>query len=205
MAAPITHIVFADKIFDKYFSDKEKPDFFLGTSFPDIRYPAKIERSLTHLEFNNINDIQKDDSFIAGLKFHNFLDKIREEFIVSKKLYAMCPDSKTITMSVKFLEDEIFYSKLNNWKEFSSYFDNIISEETNFNINKDVLENWHTSISKYISNIPEDKTRHELVKNMGFPEDLAIQINNDIKIMKSNSEITNIINDFYNKFDLLIN
>ena len=52
MAAPITHIVLTNKIFNKYFSNKEKGDFFIGASFPDIRYLKVIKREKTH--FNNI-------------------------------------------------------------------------------------------------------------------------------------------------------
>jgi len=43
MAAPITHIALTEKIFDKFFKDKKRKDFFIGTLFPDIRY-LKITR-----------------------------------------------------------------------------------------------------------------------------------------------------------------
>jgi len=44
MAAYITHIVLTDKIFDKHFSNKNKAEFYIGTSFPDIRYLGVIKK-----------------------------------------------------------------------------------------------------------------------------------------------------------------
>jgi hypothetical protein len=52
MAAPITHIALAEKLYGQYFSDKNKQDFFVGTSLADIRYLGTIERDKTH--FKNI-------------------------------------------------------------------------------------------------------------------------------------------------------
>jgi len=49
MPWPATHILIAEKVYDQYFSHLDRKDFLLGTSFPDIRYPAKLNRHQTHL------------------------------------------------------------------------------------------------------------------------------------------------------------
>ncbi len=77
MATPITHVVLTDKIYNKFFSDKNKKEFFIGTLLPDIRYLKVIERNKTHFENLAISDLKDDDSFLSGMKFHSILDKTR--------------------------------------------------------------------------------------------------------------------------------
>lgn len=48
MATPITHIVLTEKVFEKFFKDKTRKDFFIGTSFPDIKYLKVIDRDKSH-------------------------------------------------------------------------------------------------------------------------------------------------------------
>ena len=81
MAAPITHIVLTDKIFQNHFKDKNKADFYTGTVFPDIRYLGVIDRNKTHFKNLKISDVKKETSFWAGFKFHSFLDEAREKFL----------------------------------------------------------------------------------------------------------------------------
>ncbi|MDP2932964.1 MAG: hypothetical protein Q8N81_02425, partial [bacterium] len=119
MAAPITHIVLAEKVFNKYFSDKKRKDFYVGTIFSDIRYLGAIDRKSTHspLRELNLKDVKEEqNSFTAGLKFHSLVDDIRERFIESKNIHSMIPESKHKTQILKLLEDELYYNKINNWK-----------------------------------------------------------------------------------------
>ena len=51
MAAPATHIVLTDKIYNRYFSDIDRKKFYIGTLFPDIyKIVKKTERARTHLK-----------------------------------------------------------------------------------------------------------------------------------------------------------
>lgn len=84
MAAPITHVVLTAKIFDNFFQDKVKKDFFIGTLFPDIRYLKVIDRDQTHFSNLSISDLKTEDSFLAGMKFHSMIDVVREKFILMK-------------------------------------------------------------------------------------------------------------------------
>ena len=65
MAAPITHIALTEKIFDKFFKNKTRKDFFIGTSFPDIRYLKVIDRDKTHYDDLSVADLGNDASFSA--------------------------------------------------------------------------------------------------------------------------------------------
>ncbi len=97
MAAPITHIVLTQKIFDKYFRRLDHQLFFIGTLLPDIRYLGVIDRKETHYKNLSIKDLNGEKSFLAGLKFHSILDEVREKFIIENDIYSLCMDSKYIT------------------------------------------------------------------------------------------------------------
>lgn len=100
MAAPITHIILADKIFNRYFADKDKRDFYVGTSFPDIRYMGIIKREKTHFIDLDIKTLQQLPSFEAGMKFHSLVDIVRENYMRSRGVYSILPESPYITQSL---------------------------------------------------------------------------------------------------------
>jgi len=201
MAAPITHIVLTDKVFNKYFQDKEKKDFFVGTSLPDIRYLKVIARNKVHFNNLNLDKIKQENSFLAGLKFHSLLDKARENFVVSKDIYSLCPKSEYIIQSLKLLEDDILYDKIQNWQEFIDFFDEILPEELALDISKESLNKWHKILQKYFSKQPNDDTRKILLTDLGFSEEIAKEINENIKQMKDNQEIIQIIKELYNNLE----
>ena len=86
MAAPITHIALTEKIFNNIFHNYDKKEFIIGTSFPDIRYLGTIDREKTHLSVNNLENINDKSSFISGMKFHALVDKVREDFLLSRNI-----------------------------------------------------------------------------------------------------------------------
>jgi len=189
MATPITHIVLTNKVFNEKFKDKKKRDFFVGTVFPDIRYLAKIERRFTHsLDFKETN------SFKAGIKFHYLIDNVWNEFV---RL------DNNIT-SFKFLEDELLYEKINDWKEYIGYFDKVFSDELLFNISKEKTKEWHNILQEYFSKKPDDSTRENFIKNLEFPKERINQINRNVNLLKKDKKIIQSINDFYNNFELLL-
>ncbi len=204
MAAQITHIVLTNKIFDKFFQDKIKKDFFVGTSFPDIRYLGVIDRDKTHYQNLTIKDLEKDDSFLAGLKFHSILDTAREEFIVKNNIYDLCPKSQYITQSIKLLEDEILYDYIENWEEYIKYFDEILAEEKKFSISDKNLEKWHDILKQYFQEKPSQEKTKKLLLNIGFKDEAANEINENISQIKNNDKIIDIIKNLYNNFNSII-
>ena len=134
MAAPITHIALTEKIFDKFLKDKLSQDFFIGTSFPDIRYLKVIDKDKTHYNNLSVSDLGNDDSFSAGVKFHSIIDHAREKYIVENDTYSLCPDSKYITQSLKILEDEVFYQHVKDWTIYIEYLNEILQAEKNYGV-----------------------------------------------------------------------
>ena len=204
MAAPITHIALTEKIFDKFFKYKIRKDFFIGTSFPDIRYLKVIDRNKTHYKNLFIADLGNDESFSAGVKFHSILDHARENFIVENDTYSLCPESKYITQSLKILEDEIFYQHVKDWSMYLDYLNEILPIERNYGIAEKDLAKWHSLLQQYFQKQPDKGAVSNFALDIGFTDKVANEINNNISIMRANKKIIEIIKNLYKNFDSLI-
>lgn len=204
MAAPITHIVLTQKVFDKFFKDKIRKDFFIGTSFPDIRYLKVIDRNKTHYNSLSIADLGNDESFSAGVKFHSILDHVREKFIVENNAYALCPESKYITQSLKILEDEIFYQHVKDWSMYMDYFNEILQVERDYGIAEKDLNKWHILLQQYFQEKPSNNSIRNFILNIGLSEEVADEIKQNIALMRTNKKIINIIENLYKNFENLL-
>ena len=204
MAAPITHIVLTTKIFDIFFKDKVRKDFFIGSLFPDIRYLKVIDRDKSHFGNLKIGDLKNDDSFSAGVKFHSILDHVREKLIVENDLYSLCPESKYITQSLKILEDEIFYQHVKDWTIYTEYLNEILQAEKDYGVAEKDLKKWHSLLQQYFQKQPDEQAVKNFTLSIGFTEEVAVEINKNIAKMKANKKIINIIKNLYKNFDSLI-
>ncbi len=201
MAAPITHIVLADKVFDKFFSDKKRKDFYIGTIFPDIRYLGVIDRKKTHFKGVKINDLKDEDSFSAGLKFHSLVDEVRVKFMKLKDICSLHPDSKYSEIALKIIEDELCYDRVNNWDEFIGFLNEVLPDELSFGIQKKDITIWHRMLQVYFLKKPDEKSNRVLTVGLEFLEDAQGEINNFINQMRSSEEIKRIIKEFYDNFE----
>ncbi len=204
MAAPITHVALTVKIFDKFFKDKIRKDFFIGTLFPDIRYLKVIDRDKTHFDDFKITDLKNDDSFSAGVKFHSILDIAREKFIIANDVYSLCPKLKYVTESLKILEDEIFYQHVKNWNEYIGYLNKILPNETDFGIAEKDIQKWHTLLRQYFQKQPGEQAITNFMLNIGFPSEVVRETNKNVVKMKTDKKIINILKKLYKNFDTLM-
>lgn len=204
MAMPITHVALAAKVFDKSFPDKTRKDFFIGTLFPDIRYLEVIDRSKTHFSDLKIIDLEKEDSFSAGIKFHSILDVAREKFIVANNVYALCPRSQYSTPSLKIVEDIIFYERIADWGVYIKYLNEILPSEENFGIAKKDIQKWHVIMQQYFKKQPDEQTVANFIPSIGFSDKVAREINENVVKMKANKKIIDILNNLYENFDALV-
>ena len=204
MAAPITHIVLANKVFNKYFSDKDKADFYRGTVFPDVRYLGGIRRSETHFEDVTFFDVKKEDSFFAGFKLHSLIDRIRERFIHKQNIYSFLPASRHIVEAVKLIEDRLLYSKVKDWKSVKDYLNNYSKEEFSFKVNRNEIEKWHGLLRIYFDKEPKvENTIEFLSKLKGFKGSLG-ELKFLMDRLDSNPKIREMVFKFYREFEILL-
>lgn len=200
MAAPITHIVLTDKVFAKEFPMFSEEKFFIGTSFPDIRYLGVIERNKTHFTNPSLKCIKSENDVKAGMMFHSLVDEVREKFIEENKVYKIIPRNDISIQSLKLFEDEILYNKIENWNSIASYFDSILPEESTYTIKTEEIERWHNTLKLYFAQKPNIKSREILFKEMNFNDGQRMQIEENISDMRRNDGLANIIASFYDEF-----
>lgn len=203
MAAPATHIVLAEKLFEKYFSDKDKTSYVVGTSFPDIRYLGVIDRKKTHYHNVKISEIIKENSFKAGVKLHSLVDEVRESFMKKQKLYSLFPESPLLTQGVKFFEDRVLYDRGSDWKTLLSCFDNVLPQELEYGITTKDVQRWHSLLAKILSHKPGDEDVVFFVSEIGKPPQMAEEIIKIVNGVKKKESAEKIINEFYDNFETL--
>lgn len=160
MACPVSHIIYANKYFEKNPSHQlDKDEFILGCVFPDIRRIDKsIRRKDTHLRFKPVDlNFEGLDSFNAGWKYHVYCDMKREEILNKYKFYSLNNAGDVWGLAGKFLEDEIIYEKYNNWEKLVYYFENIPGIEIGVDVSHETADLWYTILAKYIEKKPDGK------------------------------------------------
>lgn len=185
MAAPITHILQAEIIYSKYFSDKSRKEFFIGTCFPDIRSIGVIEEQKTHFENLSLKDLKDESPFGAGVKFHSIVDNYRKGFIAENKIYDSLPKAEYIKESLKLFEDEYYYSLVNHLPAYIDFLKEVSPEELDFGIKEKDIKNWHNIIINYLSNKPDDDSRMKYYLNKGFGADSVNIINKNIVALRT--------------------
>ena len=157
--------------------------------FSHIRYIAKIERRLTH----NV-DFKGKNSFEKGIKFHYLIDQIWNKLI----------RSSDYIISLKFLEDEILYDKIDDWREYINFFDKVTKDELLLNIPEEKIKEWYEILQRYFSEKPNNSIRRKILTDLEFSKELPDRMNRNIDLMKKDQKIIKTINEFYNNIESLI-
>lgn len=203
MAGPITHIVLTDKIFDKYLKNFSKKDFFIGVCFSDIRYLKVLDRERTHDNLVEPVELFGNNSFMAGVEFHALIDKVREDFLLTKKNYAELIKQPLLTWVINFFEDEVLYDRISDWKSISQFLKNLPYKQIRFDINKKTVNLWYKWLRCYIEAFSPESRSRWLLKN-GFPEFMVTSFNGLIEELKNKNQHRKVILELYNKIEDLI-
>ncbi|MBU1091681.1 hypothetical protein KKA27_02375 [Patescibacteria group bacterium] len=204
MASPIVHVVLTNKIFNTFFQHHNKKDFFIGTCLPDIRYLKVTERDKTHFQNVNLDKLNKENSFLAGLKFHSILDKVREDYIVLNDTYNLCPESKYSTLALKLLEDRILYNNITNWNECINYLDDILDDEVNLGIKNEDIKKWHSLLQQLFSHQPNKNSIQDFASELFFSNEDINELDKIATELNKNNKVIKIIKNLYINFDSLL-
>jgi hypothetical protein len=205
MSWPATHILIAEKVFDRYFNHLNRKAFILGTSFPDIRYPAKIDRDKTHIKNIPLATIQKQTAFQAGLLFHTYVDSLWNTFVYRHQdaLFSIVPHNRPMFHTLKILQDQLLYSKLNDWPLIVTYFKTILPEEKTFGAQETMIQRWHNMLSQYLSK-PTNEDDLEML-TVSLPPELVETIRIYFRKYQNQPLLSHILTQFYTQVDDLIN
>ncbi len=202
MPWPATHVIIADQVYDKYFRQLYKQAFIIGTCFPDIRYPAKIKRNLTHFREVTLQQIQGQESFQAGVLFHSLTDRLWNTYMREQDVYQYCKFNAINHHALKLLQDQVIYENILDWKAFTKYFDTVLPQEQVFGINEQLLRSWHSSLANYMSKSP---CQHDIKM---LESSMTAEVINDIhasyKMLSQKSPVIKILEEFYNAAPLMM-
>jgi hypothetical protein len=207
MAGPISHIIYAQKYFEKHPSALNKDEFILGSVFPDIRRISKnIKREDTHIPVkdhvdlkiiggtNSVNlDFTDLSSFQAGWKFHLYCDMKREEILKKQNFYSLEMTTDYWAIPSKILEEMLIYTGYNNWEKIYHYFNHAPQIETGLNVPRETLALWYSILAKYIEQPPTLKSAHIFLTKQFFLKDKADKIIAVLAKIQENRQITTIL------------
>lgn len=150
-ALPVTHVYFTKMYFKYYpkYSAEEQKLFLIGTVFPDIRYMGDCDRGDTHWDAISLKEVLEEaDPFIAGMKFHSYVDIVREDLVVKEGMY---PKLKTLVASdnihtfLKLAEDE-YYIHDGSYAEIPNILAEVLPQEIETGIPEKNIRKWHQAI-----------------------------------------------------------
>lgn len=201
MASPISHIVYAQKYFEKYPDLKlDRNEFYIGCVFPDVRYyDTGIKRELTHNAFSHDKfNINKLTSFEAGWQFHIFCDYKREEILEEKGFYNISKTKEFNFAPSKLLEDILIYDEVLDWEEISLALLSISNKMGSLRLPVAVstksIEKWYFILNEYVCQKPTCKTIENFLSALPPVEKQAKEISIATLKLKENSELRKYYN-----------
>lgn len=204
MPWPVTHILVAEKLYEQHFSHLDWKKFILGNCFPDIRYPAKINRKRTHFKDIPLEEIQSQSSFHAGVLFHSMVDHFWNLHVREHRqgLFLEIPHNQPMIHTMKILQDRYLYTKENGWREIAGFFDVILPEEGTFNASDEMVQRWHSLLANYLVKPPTIDDLDML--KMSLSASLVGEIRTYYRQYQENALLMDIMKDFYGAVDRLL-
>jgi len=204
MPWPATHILIAEKFFDQHFSHLDRQAFMIGTCFPDIRYPANINRELTHFKHIPLSQIKSQSAFTAGLYFHTMVDSMWNAHVKDHRdgLFSEVPHHLPMIHTMKILQDKVLYPKLNDWQRIAAYFESTLPEEATFGASPEMVQRWHSMLAFYLSKPPTIDDLNMLT--ISLPPEMIKQIRACYLAFQENHTLTSIMAGFYDRADDLL-
>ncbi len=197
MASQVAHIIYSEKYFEKFPAMAEKFDrfqFFLGSTFPDIRrIDPNIKRQYTHIFFPRV-DLNFDglNAFAAGWKFHLYCDMKREEILNKYNFYSLKHTTDFYNLPAKLFEDKVIYDRFSDWFEIIEYFNNVPKIE-GLNISSETFALWYAILAKYFEKKPDEKTMRIFISKQPGVARRAIEISECIGKLQHNKRVVEIL------------
>jgi hypothetical protein len=198
-AGPIVHAYLTERFFEHYpkYDQQEKRIFMLGTLFPDIQYLGEASREETHEEEIALLDVLREPSpFVAGMKFHCYVDRVREEFVRRQKIYedlgnADPEQQHIIFLKLKLMEDEVVFDCY-NWQEWRDVLQEVHSEELNWGMGLTTVRKWHNLLNICLTNPPSTIIFLLSITNASFLNIPSSAISEWNRVLKSTAHSANI-------------
>lgn len=192
MAGPITHIAIAERLYPHFFAQRDPAAFYIGTSFPDIRQPAQLDRDSTHSYNVSGRDIRGADDFEAGRLLHSLLDEVQQNYLEQSEIYTYLHGPHNVAVA-KLLEDEQLYLQVKSWPIIRSYFNSYNDAELEYGVSKAQATTWHHALQAYFAQAPTDESRDALSAHLQESMDHLTAINAALSKARTNLHISGLV------------
>ena len=189
-AFPITHVYITRLYFKQFpkYNHEEQKAFYIGTLFPDIRYFGKCERNETHFDSVTLKEVlEETNPFIAGMKFHSYVDIVREELVVKENVYDRFKKDPHFHTHLKAIEDEIL-SELGQYADISYMMGDILPDELNTGVSDAVIRKWHQALAFLFIASPSKALQVAALSGKGFIDISPEEIQEWSKTLKKESQ-----------------
>ena len=175
--------------------------FIIGSCFPDIRYPAKIEREMTHRNNVAFSELSEKSPFESGMACHSIVDAAWNQYVHfhQEKIFSIVPHDRPMFHTMKILQDTFLYSLNSDWQKIADFFSTILPEQEKYGVNKLMLKRWHAMLSQYLEKPPEFKDLQML--RLSLPEKLVKEIEAYYLQYQNDHDLRQIMTVFYTSFD----
>lgn len=201
MAAPLTHLILADKIYQKHFVGRNRELYLLGTSFPDIRYLGTIDRSKTHFLVSSIEDCIDEDDFICGMKIHSLVDIYRNQFMEANGIQGELLPTPNMVRGLKIFEDMVGFELYLNENHLFSFFNTVLPKTAQKILPDDaILLRWYGLLSMYCNQKPSVRSQMNFLQAIVVDPKKQSEILDAIEKYKQNSKLKALIEEFFKEF-----
>lgn len=205
MCAPITHLLFAKKIKERYFPDVSEFEYFSGTLFPDIRHFVGLPKEDTHDLTKKISELEDLSNWAKGFWVHSVIDQVHQEYMIPTDSKVLSP--KPRYFAYVLLEDQIFYPKISGIIDAEKYAGSVIEDEKVFDIKAGELKEYKSYMCEYLNKAPTFESQARFLELtvpgvrkpgvIGMIKEHFDEINNE----KVNGDIMRFEQDFFSEID----
>jgi len=199
MPWPVTHVLTAEIFYDGFFSHLDLKEFIIGTCFPDIRYPARLNRKSTHIKHLPLSEIQSQPSFRAGLLFHSYVDEMWNALILEKNahIFEEIPHDQPMIHTMKILQDKFLYDRIEGWDRIADYFGSPLPEEGTYGASEGMIQRWHNLLANYLRKPPVIQDLDML--SISLSPEMIAKIRTYYLAFQNNSKLTRVLSDYYDR------
>lgn len=153
MSMPVGHVYYAQEFLRAY-SRFDQKTFMAGTLLPDIRYLKVVDKERTHQYTELDTIINSLDAFNAGMQFHAWVDRQRDERIKAYNIHDLYLARTYYDSVLKLYEDMLLYPKVKAWDQILADYREPMEEEVAFVDKPDSVKKWHNALCDYMAKPP---------------------------------------------------